>query len=349
MQIFSASASASASTTTVQQKALVTASASFSVSSEISEHDAINNAQQFANNLAEQVAQYDANLIDQCLTLSLNQGYFIPTVIDLPNEIINPSLNLSFRDIGLKLDDALNYLITTLYPTPLYQEIINNTTQDPVLIDTLISVLRRLFSNYVNNPANITDRDGKYIGDKYGLRILYCSNDGFVNADVQTFCKNVAVEPYLGINNNYLVYYINPVPVLGTTLSNVVIQNSSNIDLSKTDKIPTQLNVLKCKSPELPKSPDQTKLIYNVFGPAPEYKVIPETPPQTSIFDNLQIIDNHGTRLEIQESRASLYGYAARRSDTTSLFNWYVAKNLGSGFLNNPGTSFSFRLSYFEF
>lgn len=332
-----------------QNGTLVSASASATASSNISQEDANIIARNIALQVANQTAQNDANVIDQSLDLSLEQGYFLPNVNNLPNEIINTSLNMSFRDIGLKLDMLLNELITILYPTPLYQEIINNTTQDPVVINTLLSVLRRLFSNYVNDPSNITDRDGNYIGDKYGLRILYCSNDGFVNADVQTFCKNVALKPYVGKSNNYLVYYINPVPVQLTTLSNTIVQNPSNIDLSITNKFPVQINVLKCKSTELPKSQDQTDLIYNVFGPAPEYVVIPETPPQTSIFDDLQIIDNHGTRLEIQESRASNYGYAARRSDTTATFNWYVSKNLGSNFLNNPGTSFSFRLSYFEF
>lgn len=332
-----------------QNGTLVTASASATSSSDISQEDANNIAENIALHLANQTAQNDANIIDQSLDLSLEQGYFIPNFEILPDEIINPSLNMSFKDIGLKLDSLLQETLTILYPTSLYQEIINNTTQDPVVLNTLLSVLRRLFSNYVNDPSNITDRNGNYIGDKYGLRILYCSNDGFVNVDVQTFCKNVALKPYVGKNNNYLVYYFNPVPVQLTNLSNTVVLNPSNIDLDKTDKIPNQLNVLKCKSSELPKSQDQTDLIYNIFGPAPEYVVIPETPPQTSIFDDLQIIDNHGTRFEIQESRASKYGYAARRSDTTATFNWYVAKNLGSDFLNNPGTSFSFRLSYFEF
>ena len=343
-----ASADAKAFTETID---LVTASASDTTSSNVSQQDAEEKAQELANTLAKEAAEHDANVISQSVNISLKQGYFIPKVTDLPNEIINPSLNLSFRDIGIKLNDILNYVLTTLYPTPLYQEIINNTTEDPEVLNKLIIVLRRLFSNYINNPANITDRDGNYIGNKYGLRVLHCSNDGFVNIDVETFCKDVINENNYknGKNNNYLVDYINPVPVLGTTLSNTIIQNASNIDLSKTDKIPTQLNVLKCYSPELPKSPDQTKLIYNVFGPAPEYNVIPETPPQISVFDKLQILDNHGTRFEIQESRASLYGYAARRSETSSYFNWYVAKNLGAGFLKNPGTSFTVRLSYFQF
>lgn len=332
-----------------QNGSLVTSSASATASSDISQEDANTIARNLALQLANQTAQNDANIIDQSLDLSLEQGYFLPNVNNLPNEIINPSLNMSFRDIGLKLDNLIQETLTILYPTSLYQEIINNTTQDTVLLNTLTSVLRRLFSNYVNDPSNITDRNGNYIGNKYGLRILYCSNDGFVNADVQTFCKNVELKPYNGTNNNYLVYYINPVPVEITTLSNTITKNSSNIDLSLTNKIPTQLNVLKCYSPELPKSNNQTDLIYDVFGPPPNYEVIPETPPQTSIFSDLQILDNHGTRLEIQQSRASDYGYAARRSDTTETFNWYVAKNLGSGFLLNPGTSFTIRLSYFEF
>jgi hypothetical protein len=332
-----------------QNGTLVTASASATASSDISQEDANIIARNLALQLANQTAQNDANIIDQSLDLSLEQGYFLPNVDNLPNEIINTSLNMTFRDIGLKLDILIEETLTILYPTPLYQEIINNTSEDPVLINTLISVLRRLFSNYVNDPSNITDRNGNYIGNKYGLRILYCSNDGLVVVDVQTFCKNVELKPYNGKNNNYLVYYINPVPVEITTLSNTIIQNASNIDLSKTNKFPTQLNVLKCYSPELPKSINQTDLIYDVFGPPPNYVVIPDTPPQTSIFNELQILDNHGTRLEIQQSRSSNYGYAARRSDTTSLFNWYVAKNLGSGFLSNPGTSFTIRLSYFQF
>lgn len=334
--IFEAFSSATSSAIT-KTGLLVTSSASATASSTISQNEANKIAKFLALQIGEQTAQHDANIIDQSADLEY--------IDNLPDEIINPLLNLSFRDIGIKLNGLLQYLITTLYPTSLYQEIIQNTTQDSENISTIISVLRRLFSNFVNNPSNITDRDGNYIGDKYGLRILYCSNDGYVNADVETFCKNVAVKPYKGVKNNYLVYYINPQPV--TNLPNLITENSSKIDLSKTDKIPTQLNVLKCKSSELPKSNDEENLIYNIFGPSPEYEVIPETPP-TNIFDNLQIIDNHSSRIEIQKSRLSDYGYASRRSDTTSLFNWYVAKNLGSNFLSNPGTSFTLRISFFE-
>ncbi len=345
-EIFTAVAFANGSAFTKEGQ-LVTSSSTVTSTSNISQLDAQKLANDLANNLAKEYAENDANIIDQSAEVSLSQGYFLPKVVNLPDEIINPSLNLSFRDIGLKLDSLLAQLLIELYPTSLYQEIINNNTEDPQLLSILVSVLRRLFSNYVNDPANITDRNGKYIGDKYGLRILYCSNDGFVNSDVQTFCKNVAVQPYIGSNNNYIVDYINPVPVLGTTLTNTIIFNASNIDLSKTSQIPIELNVLKCYSPELPKSPNETKLIYNIF--TPDLQVIPETPPQTSIFNKLQIIDNHGTRLEIQQSRASNYGYASRRSDTTTSFNWYVAKNLGSNFLKNIGTSYTIRLSYFAF
>ena len=280
-------------------------------------------------------------------------GYMICNVDELPVEIINPELNLSFKDIGIKLDNFLIQLITILTPTPLFEELINNTTEDPELLQQFISVLRRLFSNYVNNPNNITDVNGKYIGDKYGIRLLYCSNDGNVYVDTQTFCKNVAVKPYVGINNNYIIEYVNPNSLQSLAIPGTIISNPSNISLSNytSNGYSIKFNTLKCYSPELPKSPDQENLIYNVFGPAPEYNVIPETPPQTSTFFEFQNLDNFGAYKEIQQAQSCKYGFASRRSTSNidAIFSWMVSRNLANDLFVNPGTNFIIRISFFKF
>ncbi len=264
----------------------------------------------------------------------------------ISDQIIGNGLEVSFRNIAEKLDYAIFYTLTILQPTDLFNYIIENKTDDPVIISEIQSAFRRIFSNFVNDPANITDRYGNYIGDRYGLRILLCSNDGYVIQDVQTFCQNVADRSNSGTNNNYCVQYINIItnPIFPSS----VFFNPSNIDLSLYSNFPQQqLNVLKCYSPTRPETLPGT-FYYDVVSPDGK-KVLPETPPQNNNFSKLQIVDNHSTRTEIQLSRIGAYGYAARRSDTTNLFNWYVARNLGNDFFQNLGTSFVLRLSYFEF
>jgi len=273
-----------------------------------------------------------------------NHIFCLPDQIS--DQIIGNGLDVSFRDIANKLDYALLYTLTILQPTDLFKYIIENNTDNPVIISEIQSAFRRIFSNFVNDPSNITDRYGNYIGDKYGLRILLCSNDGYVIQDVQTYCKNVANKTNSGDNNNYCVQYVNI--TTSSIFPSTVFFNPSNIDLSLYSNFPIQqLNVIKCISPTRPETLPET-FYYEVVSPDGK-TVIPETPPQNNTFTRLLIVDNHSTRTEIQLARIGAYGYSARRSDTNNLFNWYVARNLGNDFFQQLGTSFVLRLSYFEF
>ena len=96
---------------------------------------------------------------------------------DLPNDKIK-DLGLSFRNIGKKCHDlSKKYLKND--DTPINEKI-NNQKK-----------IRRDLSNWVNDPKNLVDSKGKYIGDKYGARITVCITDGLVLHDVETFCRDV--------------------------------------------------------------------------------------------------------------------------------------------------------------
>lgn len=288
-------------------------------------------------NIYIQIGEEERKCINNHVFCSSNQ---------ISDQIIGNGLEVSFRNIANKLDYLLFYTLTILQPTDLFKYIIENKTDDPVIISQIQSAFRRIFSNFVNDPSNITDRYGNYIGDKYGLRILLCSNDGYVIQDVQTYCKNVANKTNSGDNNNYCVQYVNI--TTSSVFPSTVFFNPSNIDLSLYSNFPIQqLNVIKCISPTRPETLPET-FYYEVVSPDGK-TVIPETPPQNNTFTRLLIVDNHSTRTEIQLARIGAYGYSARRSDTNNLFNWYVARNLGNDFFQQLGTSFVLRLSYFEF
>jgi len=266
----------------------------------------------------------------------------LDTLCDIPSQKIN-GLNLSFREIG-KRGDALvcNYLFDNLDKAD-QAIVIANTTQNPAVIFDIQTKIRRILSNWVNDPRNLTDSNGKYFGDKYGGRILVCSSDGTVLHDVQTFCKDV-VKNRVGKSNNYILSILtsNNTPVAGTTNTPVftTINLAANpgvitgpYSYKKTYKIGS--STLPTSEPIIPGE----KLHYNVYEP--------ELLPVTVVSE--LIIDLHTTRKEIIQASLGRYGYNARRSDTINTFNWYVARKWGNELFTNFGTMYYFRLSYFEF
>ena len=264
----------------------------------------------------------------------------IDSISDLPKQKII-GLNLSFRDIA-KRGNALvcNYIFENLNNVD-QAIVISNTTQDPAVIFDIQTKVRRILSNWVNDPRNLTDSNGKYFGDKYGARVLVCSSDGTVIHDVQTFCRDV-VNNRVGVNNNYMLWMStsNIIPVVGTTNTPFF----TTINLAANPEVITDpysnKNVYKIRSSTLPTSnPSNEPLKYNVYEP--------ELLPVVVVSEST--IDLHTTRKEIIQSTLGRYGYNARRSDTVNTFNWYVARKWGNDLFTNLGTLYYFRLSYFEF
>jgi len=264
----------------------------------------------------------------------------LDTLCDIPSQKIN-GLNLSFREIGKRGDILVcNYLFNNLNKAD-QAIVISNTTENPAVIFDIQTKVRRILSNWVNDPKNLTDSDGKYFGDKYGARVLVCSSDGTVIHDVQTFCKDV-IKNRVGVDNNYILSIFSS--------NNTLVEGTKNTPLFTTINLVANPEVIngafgfkktyKIGSSTLPTSdPSKEKLQYNVYEP--------ELLPVTVVSET--IIDLHTPRKEIIQASLGRYGYNARRSDTINTFNWYVARKWGNELFTNLGTLYYFRLSYFEF
>jgi hypothetical protein len=288
----------------------------------------------------------DTNFLNPPLNQILAHTNIITNINQLSKEVINSTLNLSFYDIALTLEKCQTQLYMALGQAGYLQDVISNKIQDQNLINKIQNYNRRFFSNFCNNPNNLVDSKGKYIGDKYGIRIVLVSNDGWIVQDVQTFCKDVKnAGPSFtgGTNNNYISY------LAQTTLQNksTVYYNPSIIAFP--DSFPSySLTVNKSYSSDLPTTSVSTPNLLNYILIDSSGNPTDEIPPPYNTILKNQTIENHGTRYEIQLSRTSLYGYASRRSDTVATFNFYVSKNLGVPPFALQGTAFSLRLSFFE-
>jgi hypothetical protein len=172
------------------------------------------------------------------------------------------------------------------------------------------------------------------------LRVLICTNDGYVLQDVQTFCRDPR-NNRVGNNNNYCVQFLDF--QVSPSFPQTVTLNPSGIDLTDQKKPLQQLNVVKCQSNIVPSSVEN-KLEYKIVDS--NGNLIKEE--TNNSFVNRQLLDNHLTRTEIILSKISKYGFSSRRSDTTNNFNWYVARNVDDTILQNKGTSFTLRVSFFE-
>jgi hypothetical protein len=262
------------------------------------------------------------------------------SLCDIPDQKI-VGLNLSFRDIAKRGNDLVcNYIFNNLNKADQEIVIANNTENAAVIFDIQTKV-RRILSNWVNDPRNLTDSTGKYFGDKYGARITLCASDGTLIHDVKTFCKDV-VNNRVGFTNNYILII--------TSSNNTTVQGTVNTPIFSTINLavnPTVINPIysykktyRISSSTLPTSdPPEKPLKYNVYQP----ELLPIT------VSNVTIADLYTTRKEIIQSSLGRYGYNARRSSTINTFNWYVSRKWGNDLFTNLGTMYYIRLSYFEF
>jgi len=245
---------------------------------------------------------------------------------DLPNDKIK-DLGLSFRNIGKKCHYlSKKYIKNDTPPINAINEITNNQKK-----------LRRNLSNWVNDPKNVVDSKGKYIGDKYGAKITICTTDGLVLHDVETFCRDVRNRNsrILGSNNNFVYFkddFVEPNKAnkryLYSTINVIDVENS-NIKYSS-------VNAYKVKSSSVPSSDPNSSLMQYL-------------PNETADGENVtivsgEIMDDHTARKEIIQAACGRYGYAARVSRSGGL-NYYVCKYVEG----DDGMSVFCRLSYFKF
>ena len=245
---------------------------------------------------------------------------------DLPNEKIK-DLGLSFRNIGKKCHNLSKKLVEKYDDDTPDKEKINNQKK-----------MRRDLSNWVNDPKNLVDSKGKYIGDKYGARITLCATDGLVLHDVETFCRDVRNKNnrILGSNNNFV--YIKDEFVEPNKANKKYLYSTINVvNVENSDIKYSYVNAYKVKSSSVPSSDPNSSLM--------QY-----SPNETADSDNVtivsgEIMDDHTARKEMMQATCGRYGYASRVSKSINSINYYVCKHVEL----DDGRSNFVRLSYFNF
>jgi hypothetical protein len=252
----------------------------------------------------------------------MKNNSIILKIRDLPDEKVK-DLGLSCRNIGNRCHSL----------TKKYLSNINRNSSQSELIARQQKI-RRDLSNWVNNPNNLVDSKGKYIGDKFGARITVSNPSGYVFHDVETFCRDVKNKNnrILGKNNNY-IFIKNDVYGLDNVNKQYRFSTLNVSNVENSNILYSAPTVYKVKSSLLPSSDPSSNLI--------RY-----SPSETSDGDTVpivsgQIMDLHTTRKEFIQAACGKYGYNSRLSSTSGSVNHYVCKNVND--------TIFVRLSYFPF
>ena len=255
----------------------------------------------------------------------MTKNSILLSVCDLPKEDIK-NLGLSYRDIGIRVNKIIK------------QYSINNLKNDKYLIDNQ-KKLRRDLSNWVNDPKNLVNSQGNYIGDKFGARITICLSDGTVIHDVQTFCrdiknKNNRILGEIAGNNHYI--FIKNEPVSLDASNKQFLYSTFNVN-NLTDNIKYEnVYAYKVKSSNLPSSNPSSDLVYSRHD--------------TNDGDILNIVsgelmDLHTTRKEYIQATIRRYGYNSRVTESLVTTDHHVCKYVE----NIQGANVYCRLTYFDF
>jgi uncharacterized surface protein with fasciclin (FAS1) repeats len=252
----------------------------------------------------------------------------------LPDKRI-PNLGLSFKDIGKRCNKiSKKYLLNNLKNgTP--NEIMNNQ-----------KTLRRALSNVVNDPENLVNHKGQYIGERYGLRITVITSGGLVIHDVETFCRDVRNlnKRILGNSNNFVYIKNNtfsqggqdqtPLETSPAAAGQILFSTLNVNDVINSTIQYTNLNAYKVKSSSVPSSDPNSKVM----------RYLPnETNDGYINISSGELIDLHTSRIECIQAVAGRYGYASRSKTTTN--SYYVCKHVQDDY----GKSLLFRISFFEY
>jgi len=253
-------------------------------------------------------------------------------VCDLPKNKIE-ELGISFRTIGRRCNDI----------TKKYLSVPANDGNNVNQTVNYQKIFRRALSNWVNDPKNLVNSKGEYIGDKFGARITICTSDGYVTHDVETFCKDINNKDrrILGKNNNYIDIQND----ISNTKNNDSIRLFSTLsnatpETNTLSKDVFTVRVIKYNSPLLPSNnPESDDLKYSLEKTDDDIEV--------PIISGI-VMDKHTTRKEIIQAACGRYGFDNRISETTFNGNWYVCKKWSYKNGYNGAILFC-RLSYFQF
>lgn len=247
---------------------------------------------------------------------------------DLSNERIQ-ELGLSFRDIGQRCNNIIQkYLLNNL----------KNATPNEVMISQ--KKLRRILSNLVNDPKNVVNYKGSYIGKRYGARITIIRTDGLVLHDVETFCRDVRNRNnrILGNNNNYVfIRNDSALPQFQNVFDPFLYSTLNVNDVLNSTIQYTNQNAYKVKSSSVPSSDPNSSVM--------KYVEMEASDGNNVTISSGEFMDLHTLRKECIQAAAGRYGYASRVSKTINSINYYVCKNVE----DDDGRSVLVRLSYFEY
>ena len=254
----------------------------------------------------------------------MKKNSILLSVCDLPKDKIE-GLGLSYRDIGIRCNNIIK------------KYSINNIKNDKDLIKNQ-QKLRRELSNWVNDPVNLVNSQGIYIGDKFGARITICLADGLVIQDVETFCRDVKNKNnrILGQNNNYVFLKSEPVSVDPLDKKRF-LYSTFNVDGLNNSVKYENVYAYKVKSSTLPSS-------------NPTLSLIQYSPNETSDeIDNIvsgELLDLHTTRKEYIQATIRRYGYNSRAKESIVTTDHHVCKYVE----NVQGANDIYcRLTYFDF
>lgn len=227
-------------------------------------------------------------------------------------------LNKSFRDIAKEL----NKYKKILHAHPITKDFLKNPyNKSREQIERLDRVWTILANNVVNDTSNIPSG--------YGKRILFCTNGGIVFIDTTT---------YISGNSKWLNYSICFGEVLGKirTTDDGLSSSSSIITLTFN---PEEIEIEEINT----NYTKQSNSIRSGSNEPPKLDINDLTPLRSKAV-NFQLLDNHSTRKEIQNTYSKNYGYASRYSDTIYTQNYYVATTITGA----DGYLCVVRLSYFK-
>jgi transforming growth factor-beta-induced protein len=254
----------------------------------------------------------------------MTKNSILLSVCDLPKDKIE-GLGLSYRDIGIRCNNIIKKY--SLKDIKNDKDLIKNQQK-----------IRRELSNWVNDPVNLVNSQGEYIGDKFGARITICLADGTVIQDVQTFCRDVKNKNnrILGKNNNYVFLKSEPV-LIDPSDKKRFLYSTFNVDGLDNSVKYENVYAYKVKSSSLPSSnPNSNSIQYSSNDTSDE-------------IDNIvsgELLDLHTTRKEYIQATTRRYGYNSRATESIVTTDHHVCKYVE----NIQGANDIYcRLTYFDF
>ena len=242
---------------------------------------------------------------------------------DEPIKYLN--FNKSFREMAVELD----ILIDQILNDPLIKKFLENPYSggDDIVFE---AIYIRIIRNYCNIWVNDTSK----IPAGFSRRVMYILNDGGPLLDVSTFNLEQRLLNY------YIcapLFFINPAVTQSTYPQN-------NQHFNKIASNPNLINIDSCHFAPLGIS--NINISVKCGSPVPPVLSIEDDNVGESNFLSYSVIENHGTREEVQRAYIGKYGWNSRLSISNYKLNFYMARKVEINL--NLGANAVLRISYFK-